>query len=274
MLIDTHCHLMDPQFKADLASVIERTASYGVLKLMNLGYDVASSADSVRMASGEFRETMVRDFSQRGVTSPVPVFFASQGMHPHEAKHTTDAILQHFSDVILTNESVKVIGETGLDYFYMHSPRDFQLSSLRRHMTLARETGLPVSIHTRDAQEDMLGVLREFPEVRCVMHCFVQDLEYANAVLAMPVGHILSFGGVATYPKSGAIHDVIARVPEDRFVLETDCPYLAPQKRRGERNEPAYMAAGICETVASVRDWSLEKTAQRTSETAMKFFGL
>lgn len=273
VLVDTHCHLMDSQFKADLASVVERAALGGVLKLMNLGYDVASSAESVRMASNAFREEMTRDFSQRGVLAPVPLFFASQGMHPHEAKHATDSILQHFLYTIRRESSVKMIGETGLDYFYMHSPREAQLSSLRSHMVLARETGLPISIHTRDAQEDMLIVLREFPDVRCIMHCFVQDKEYAREILAMPAGHVLAFGGVVTYPKSVSLRDVVAEVPEDRFVLETDSPYLAPQAHRGQRNEPAYMTE-TAKVVAEARGVGVEEVMARASLTSERFLGI
>lgn len=277
MLIDTHCHLMEPHFKADVALVLRNSALAGVLKLLNIGCHVEGSRESDRMCREAYLD-QVR--SQLGSSDVVlPEIYGSQGIHPHDSNQTTDAVIGDFLSVIRSNSRIKVIGETGLDYHYMNQPRDVQLSSLRMHMKLAEETGLPVSIHCRDAvdsfdaRRDMLIVLSEFPRVRCVMHCFVQDQEYADSVLAMSIGHILSFSGVLTYPASDGLRKIASGLPADRFVVETDCPYLTPQIFRGRRNEPVYVIE-TARVLAQARGVGVGEIEEFTSATAERFFGL
>lgn len=266
MLIDTHCHLMEPHFKADLASVIERSALAGVLKLVNIGCHLEASRDSDRMC----RE--VRD-------GGLPQIFGSQGIHPHDSNQTTDEVMAEFLRVIRENSRIVVVGETGLDYFYMKQPKEVQVASLRKHMQLAQEVNLPVSIHCRDAaesfeaREDMLRMLSEFPRVRCVMHCFSQDRAYAEEVLAMSAGHILSFSGTVTYLSADEVRQVAVMVPSDRVVVETDCPYLTPQVFRGKRNEPAFVVE-TAKVMAALRGESFEKFSEISSANAERFFGI
>ncbi|MCX6733975.1 MAG: TatD family hydrolase [Candidatus Peregrinibacteria bacterium] len=276
MLIDTHCHLMEPHFKADVASVLQNSALAGVSKLLNIGCHLEGSRDSDCMCRPEYLKEIEGILGDNAI---LPQIYGSQGIHPHDSNQTTDEVMGDFEKVIRSNKRIVVIGETGLDYFYMNQPKEMQLSSLRKHMVLAEETGLPVSIHCRDAadsleaRKDMLRILAEFPKVRCVMHCFVQDQEYADAVLAMPVGHILSFGGVVTYPSSEALRKVASGVPVDRFVVETDSPYLTPQAFRGKRNEPAFVVA-TAKVLAEVRGVEVEEIERLTNGTAERFFGI
>ncbi len=276
MFIDTHCHLMEAHFKADVALVLQRSALAGVSKLLNIGCHLEGSRESDRMCRPEYLEE-IRGLLGASVT--LPEIYGSQGIHPHDSNQTTDEVMGDFEKVIRSNRRIVAIGETGLDYFYMNQPREVQLSSLRKHMVLAQEVGLPVSIHCRDAidsldaRKDMLKILAEFPKVRCVMHCFVQDQEYADAVLAMPGGHILSFGGVVTYPSSEALRKIASYVPADRFVIETDSPYLTAQAFRGKRNEPAFVVA-TGKVLAEVRGVEVGEIEKLTGGTAERFFGI
>lgn len=257
---------MESHFKADVASVLERSALAGVLKLMNVGCHLEGSRDSDRMS----REV-------RG--AELPQIFGSQGIHPHDSNQTNDEVMAEFLRVIRENSRIVVVGETGLDYFYMRQPKEVQIGSLRKHMQLAQETGLPVSIHCRDpeksfeAREDMLRMLSDFPGVRCVMHCFSQDRAYAEEVLAMPAGHIISFSGTVSYPSAEEIRQVAVMVPADRIVVETDCPYLTPQVFRGKRNEPAFVVE-TAKVVAELRGESFEKFSELSSANAERFFGI
>lgn len=277
MIIDTHCHLMEPHFKADLASVIQNSALAGVLKLINIGCHLEGSKESDRMCRPEFIDQISIRLGLEG--AKLPVMYGSQGIHPHDSNQTTDEVMEGFLHIIRSNSKIVVIGETGLDYFYMTQPKEVQLMSLRKHMQLAEETGLPVSIHCRDAlvsieaRRDMLMVLKEFPKVRCVMHCFSQDREYAQEVLNMKAGHIVSFGGTITYASNEEVRKVAKEVASGRFVVETDCPYLTPQVFRGKRNEPAFVVESV-KFLAELRGESIEELNDFTSRNAEEFFGI
>jgi TatD DNase family protein len=217
--------------------------------------------------------------NELGANAQLPEIFGAQGVHPHDANQITDEIMAEFLRVIRNNKRIVALGETGLDYFFMRQSRESQIEAFRKHLDLARETGLPISLHCRDAKGerdarmDVLNILRDFPTVRCVMHCFSQDQEYADEVLRMPAGHILSFSGTVTYKGSDEIRCVAACVPSDRFVIETDCPYLAPQAIRGKRNEPAYIVE-TASFLANLREESFEKLAEATTDNAERFFGI
>lgn len=272
---------MESHFKADVASVIERSALAGVLKLVNIGCNLEGSRESDRMSREGFLEEMFfgleKDMKQEQRDRILPGIFGSQGIHPHDSNETTDEVMGEFLNAIHRNKKIVVIGETGLDYFYMKQPKEIQIESLRKHMQLAQETRLPVSIHCRDpeksfeAREDMLRMLSEFPGVRCVMHCYSQDRAYAEEVLAMPVGHIISFSGTVSYPSADPVRQVAAMIPADRIVVETDCPYLTPQAFRGKRNEPAFVVE-TAKVVAELRGESLEKFSEISSTNAERFF--
>lgn len=267
---------MEPVFEADLASIVQKSALAGVLKLVNIACHVEGSRQSATMCTPEFEKRLR---SELGESVQLPEIFGAQGVHPHDANQVTDEIMNEFLSVIKDNKRVVAIGETGLDYFFMHQPRDVQLTAFRKHLELARETGLPISLHCRDAKDshdarkDVLKILQEFPTVRCVMHCFSQDQEYAAEVLSMPAGHILSFSGTVTYKGSDEIRGVAASVAPDRFVVETDCPYLAPQTFRGKRNEPAFVVE-TAKFLANLRGESFERLAEITTGSAERFFGI
>lgn len=268
---------MESHFKADVALVLRSSALAGVLKLLNIGCHLEGSRESDRMCRESYLDEVRTELGSPDAL--LPEIYGSQGIHPHDSNQTTDVVISEFLSVIRSNSRIKVIGETGLDYHYMNQPREVQLSSLRMHMKLAEECGLPVSIHCRDAvdsldaRRDILMILREFPAVRCVMHCFVQDQEYADAVLAMPSGHILSFSGVVTYGASDALRKIASGLPADRFVVETDCPYLTPQTFRGKRNEPAFVVE-TAKVLAGVRGVGFSEIENLTSATAERFFGI
>lgn len=281
MIIDTHCHLMEIQFKADLQAVLRRAALERVKGILNLGCDIQGSLLSDEMCRIDYQKKLVNDLVEMGIVADrVPVLYGSQGVHPHDSNQTTDDVMENFGKTIHSNSRIVVVGETGLDYFYMNQPQEVQLASLRRHMVLAGEVGLPVSLHCRDsvsgagdAARDILMVMREFPRVRCVMHCFSQDQEFADRVLEMSAGHILSFSGVVTYPKSEVLRRVAVTVPADRMVVETDAPYLAPQPYRGKRNEPAFLGETV-KYIAQLRGLKYDQFAQQSMENAKRFFAL
>ena len=272
MIFDTHCHLMETQFEADLSAALRRAALNRVFDLLNLGCDVQGSLLSDEMCRNEYQEKMAKELAEKGIVR-APKLYGSQGVHPHDSNQTTDEVLGVFLRTIRENSNIVIVGETGLDYFYMNQPKEVQLESLRRHMSLAQETGLPVCIHTRDAAEDTLMVLQEFPKVRCIMHCFSQDRAYAEEVLAMPAGHVISLSGVVTYPKNEELRQVAAIVPAARLVIETDSPYLAPQPSRGKRNEPAYITE-TAKYIAEARGVTFEMLAEQTTQNAKRFLGI
>lgn len=269
MFFDTHCHLMDAKFEAEIPAVLARAALDRVFDLLNLGCNVQDSLLSDKMCRDDYIQGVAKELAEKGI-SRVPTLYGSQGVHPHDSNQTNDEVLQTFMKAIASNPKIVIIGETGLDYFYMNQPREVQLDSLRRHMALAQEVNLPVSLHTRDAAADMLMIMKEFPAVRCLMHCFSEDREFAERVLEMPAGNIISLSGVVTYPRSDELRRVAAMVPEDRLVIETDAPYLTPQAKRGKRNEPAFVAE-TAKVVADIRGVSLEVFAKQTTENAKRF---
>ena len=223
-ITDSHCHLDFPQFEGELGDLIERAAARGVYRMVTI-------CTRLRL------EPSVRQIAE----SHAPVFYAA-GTHPMSA---AEEPLATVDDLIALARHPKFvgIGETGLDYHYTAESKDVQQSSLRIHIEAARETGLPLIIHARDADEDMARILTE--EFRngaytCVMHCFSSGADLAKA--ALDLGFYLSMSGIAAFPKSGALRDIFAAAPVDRVLVETDAPYLAPPPNRGKRNEPAFVA--------------------------------
>lgn len=253
MLVDTHAHLMDPKFFPDLSEVLKRTRGSGVQKIVNVGCTVRDSEESLKMA-------LQYDF-----------LWGTQGLHPSDFADFSDELMRKFYEIAKSNRKIIAIGETGLDYHYENVDPQRQQESLRSQMCLAQELDLPVIIHCRQAERDMLKILQEFPRVRCVMHCFSQDREYAQNVLEM--GHFFSFSGTLTYPKSDEVRTVAAILPADRILIETDSPYLPPQSRRGKRNEPSCIVETV-QKLAEIRGVSFDEIAALTTKNAGKFFGI
>jgi TatD DNase family protein len=247
MLIDSHVNLHHPQFADDQQAVIDRAREAGV-KLMVTISDKVSSFEAVHAIA------MAHDD-----------IWCTVGTHPHEAKENPQLTAADLID-LAGRPKVVGIGETGLDFHYDWSPRDVQAQVFRQHIAAARETGLPLVVHTREADQLMGDILEEEygrAPFRILMHCYTSGAELARRVAAL--GAWFSVSGIATFKAADEVRAVIADMPADRIMLETDCPYLAPAPMRGRRNEPAYLPH-ILEKLAEIRGWTLEEAEKRTED--------
>jgi TatD DNase family protein len=251
-MIDTHCHLTMKEFDADREDVVRRTLECGIEAVITVGSDFAQSAEAVRLAE---RYDSV---------------YAAVGIHPHDAKDCSDAAL---GTIRQWTEEAKVIaiGETGLDYHYDHSPRDVQQDVFVRHLLLARETGLPVIVHSREAKSDTLRILRGSGLNRGVLHCFSGDRDMAEQAMAM--GFSISFAGPVTFKKTQDLKELARLVPDDFILVETDAPYLSPEPLRGKRNEPCHMVHTL-RHIAELRGISPTDLARITTLNARRLFGI
>ena len=253
MLVDTHAHLNFPQFSEDREETIERARLAGVTLIVNIGTDAAVSREAAILAE-QFASV-----------------FATAGFHPHDVEKVDE---QGFRELpaLLSHEKVVAVGETGLDFFRDYSPRDLQEDSFRRHIRLSRDTGLPMVVHSRAAEDRVMDVLEEegAGEVGGVLHCFGGDLDQAKR--GIDLGFFIGFGGSITYRKSASL-SLALKVSSDRVVLETDAPYLAPQPYRGQRNEPAYVRT-IAEFLAGEMHEQAEYLFRRTTQNALRLFGI
>jgi TatD DNase family protein len=257
MLIDTHAHLFDERFAADLPAVLDRAAAAGVERVVCLGIDRESNRRSVRIAN---------DY---------PLVVAAVGIQPN---HVAEAAPGDWDEVVRLAETeprVVAIGETGLDRYWDRAPFALQEEYFARHIELARRLGKPFVIHCREAEADVVRVLRsEYARhgpVRAVMHSFSGDRATARACLEM--GLYISFAGMLTYPSAGDLREVAREVPLDRVLVETDCPYLAPQPVRGKRNEPAYVAHTAA-VLATLKGVTVAELSEQTTRNARALFGL
>ena len=275
--VDTHAHLDDRQFDGDRDAVVRRAAQAGVQWMVTIGADLPSSRAAVALCER------------------YPNVYAAVGIHPHDAKLLDRATLDTLRD-LAAHPRVVAIGEIGLDYYRDRSPRDVQCTALEAQLALATELGKPAVIHIRDqpgqrtAYDDTLSILRTWlpdaqppdpqtpklpnpqtPQPPGVLHCFSGDLQMAQAALAL--GFCVGVDGPVTYPSAGDLRAIVAQLPLDRLLLETDCPYLPPQAWRGRRNEPAYLTY-IAATVAEVKGVDLAKVAEVTTANAARLFRL
>jgi TatD DNase family protein len=253
-LFDTHAHLHFPDFAGDLADVLARARGAGVRGVLTVGTDVETSRAALALAE---READV---------------WATVGVHPHDASAATDAALAELAQLVHHPRALAV-GEIGLDYFRNLSPREDQHRTFTRLLRLARDAGKPVVIHCREAYDDVLRLLADerVADLGGIMHCFSGTADIARR--ALDLGLVISMAGPVTYPNARALPEVARLVPDDRLVVETDCPYLPPQRWRGKRNEPAYVVATAAR-VAELRGEPLETLAARTSATARRVLGL
>lgn len=253
MLTDTHCHLDDPRFNADRPAVLDRARAAGVTRIITIGYDLASSQSGVEMAGS------------------LPGVFTAVGVHPHDAAGTPTGYIESLRRLTALPRVVAV-GEIGLDFYRDLSPRPVQREVFTAQLRLARELGLPVVIHCRDAHGEVYEILkREAAGLTGVMHCFSGSWEEAKRFLAL--GFHISIAGPVTFPQSSKLVEVARRVPLDRLLLETDAPYLTPVPHRGKRNEPAYLVHTV-QKVAEIRGMSLADLAAATTESAARLFRL
>jgi TatD DNase family protein len=252
MLIDSHVNLHAPQFDEDREAVITRGLAAGVRLMVNI-CDRVSNYEKVRLVAQH------------------PDIWCTVGTHPHEAKENPALSPQTLID-IAADPRVVGIGECGLDFHYDLSPRDVQAQVFRTHCAAARETGLPLVVHTREADEMMGDILEEehakgaFP---LLMHCYTSGPELARRAAAL--GAWFSVSGIATFKAAEDVRAVIREMPEDRIILETDCPYLAPVPHRGRRNEPAFLPQ-VATKLAEIRGWSVPETEARTADAFFALF--
>jgi TatD DNase family protein len=253
MLVDSHCHLDFPDFAGERDAVIARAREAGVRLMVTISTRVRRF-DTIRQIAEAHEEV-----------------YCSVGTHPHNAGEETDVTADELVE-LAAYPKVVAIGEAGLDYFYDKAPRAAQASGLRVHIEAARRTGLPLVIHSRDADDDMAAILREesaagtFP---FVMHCFSSGRDLAEA--AIELGGYVSFSGILTFKNSQELRDIARDLPLDRLLVETDAPYLAPTPYRGKRNEPAYVAH-TATVLADVKGLSPQALAERTTENFFRLF--
>jgi TatD DNase family protein len=254
MLIDSHAHIQGKEYAGEAAAVLERAQTAGVGRVIAVGGagDMTSNTGALALAN-TFENV-----------------YATVGMHPHDAKDVTPEDLVQLQK--LTQEpKVVAVGESGLDYYYSHSPHDVQRRVFLQFVRMAIETNMPLVVHERDAAQDAAEILRHEGggKLRGVIHCFTGSYEAACAYLDL--GFYLSFTGIITFKNAEPLRDVVRKVPLDRMLVETDSPYLTPVPYRGRRNEPAYVRL-VAETVASVKSASLEQVARVTTENVEALF--
>ncbi|HEY9086298.1 MAG TPA: TatD family hydrolase [Candidatus Tyrphobacter sp.] len=253
-MIDSHAHVHDRAFDEDRDAVMARARESGVESIITVGCDLADSRRAIDVAA------------QYGI-------LASVGIHPHEAKDAPDDIAAAFAP-LLEERGVVGIGETGLDFYYDHSPHDVQERALRAQIHIARERALPLIFHIRDAHERFVEVLREelAPGTRGVVHCFTGNAAQAR-VYVEEFGLFLGIGGVITFKTAGPLRDTVKAVGLEALLLETDCPYLAPTPMRGKRNEPAFLTH-VVERIAQMLGVDRATVVNSTTRNATSLFGI
>lgn len=260
MLVDAHCHLFDRQFDADRAEVVERAAAAGVGHLVVIGGSKAATQAAF-------------DYAERSAEGGHPSISVVAGLHPHDAKEWTGEYETWLRETVTPTPQrpgAAALGEIGLDYHYDHSPRDIQRQVFETQLALAQELTLPVVIHAREADDDVLAILRAFPKVRAVLHSFSSGRALFEGALTL--GHWVSFSGMATF-KNWQMDDLIRAVPSGRLMVETDSPYLAPVPHRGKRNEPAFVRQ-VAERVAGVRGAGVAQVEAETTAACRDFFNI
>jgi TatD DNase family protein len=238
-VIDSHCHLADPAFDSDREAVIERARAAGLAHALCI-LSAGDSAEADRAVE---------------LTRLWPAIRFGVGVHPHQAGQFAGREAEAASlvrDVIARTPATRAVGEIGLDYHYDFAPRPVQQAVFRAQIRIARDLGLPIVIHTRDAEDDTIAILREeaATDVRGVLHCFTGTSRLADEGLTL--GMHISFAGIVTFPKAGTLREIAGRVPTGRLLCETDSPYLAPTPYRGKRNEPAWVVR-VAEELAAAR---------------------
>jgi TatD DNase family protein len=254
MLCDSHCHLTDAQFDTDREAVIERARAAGIARLIVIGANGDFSHNEKAIALAEEHAEV----------------FVVVGVHPHDAKTITPETYTQIR-ALVHHPKVVGLGETGLDFYYDNSPREDQRTHFRKFIVLARELGLPLSMHVRDAYAEAAQTLQIDGEgqIRGVMHCFTGSVDEAKMLLDL--GLFISFSGIVTFKSASALRDAAKAVPLERLLIETDCPLLAPVPYRGKRNEPAYVVQ-VAKTLAEVKGISFTEIAEATQRNSQLLF--
>ena len=253
MLFDTHAHMDDRAFDEDRLELIASLPTQGVALVMNPGCSLVSSRNANAL-SKQF------DF-----------LYAAVGSHPDAADEVNEAVLEEYRQLCRNNPKIKAIGEIGLDYHYEDIPREIQLQAFRAQMALAAELNLPVIVHEREAHADGMAVVDEFPSVKGVFHCYSGSAEMALELVKR--GWYIGFTGVLTFKNARKALEVAAAIPLERLVLETDCPYMAPEPFRGKRNHPGYLYR-MAERLAELRGVPVEEIHRITTENGKRLYNI
>ena len=250
-MIDTHCHLTDPRLRSQLAGVLARAAAAGVSRVVTIGTDLADDEATVALCR------------------TLPNVRCAIGVHPN---YTHEADLNDLPRLraLQSDPAVVALGEMGLDYFHKYAPRERQLAFFEPQLALARELDRPVVIHSREATDDTLAVMRNFPGVRAVFHCFTGTPAEARRIL--DAGYLLGFTGAVTFKKNDALREAVALTPPDRMLVETDAPYLTPEPKRSQKTNEPGLVVHVAETVARVTGVSVEEVDRRTTANASAFY--
>ena len=251
MLFDTHAHMDDRAFDADREELLRSLPEQGLKLVMNPGCSLESSRNVSRL-------TREYDF-----------LYGAVGSHPDAADEVNDAVLAEYRELCKLNSKIRAIGEIGLDYHYEDIPRQIQMQAFRSQMELARELDLPVIVHERDAHEDGMSVVRDFPTVTGVFHCYSGSAEMVRQLVDK--GWYIGFTGVLTFKNARKAVEVASCIPLERIVLETDCPYMAPEPFRGKRNHPGYLYR-MAEKLAEIRGMSVEEIHAVTTENGRRLY--
>jgi len=253
MFIDTHAHLTMPEYN-DLNDVLARAREAKIEAIVNASFDLGSSEGSLKLAQEH-------DF-----------IYAAIGIHPHDADKVNEASMSEIRSMA-NNKKVVAIGETGLDYHYHKETKDLQIEAFRKFLRLARELNKPVIVHCREAQEDTIKVMKEENkgDLRGVFHCFAGDDELID--FAKEIGFYISFTGTVTFKKAHQVRENVQKTPIEMLLLETDCPYLAPEPYRGKRNEPSYIPI-MARAIADLKRIPIEELAAATTKNARRLFSI
>ena len=253
MLFDTHAHMDDRAFDIDREELLNDLPNQGIQLLMNPGCSLESSYNASKL-------------SQK-----YDYIYAAVGSHPDVADEVNENVLEEYRKLCKLNPKIRAIGEIGLDYHYEDIPREIQLKAFRMQMELARELGLPAIVHERDAHEDGMAVVKEFPETCGVFHCYSGSAEMAKELVKR--GWYIGFTGVLTFKNARKAIEVASQIPLDRIVLETDCPYMSPEPFRGKRNDPGKLYR-MAERLAEIRGMTLEEIHEITTENGKRLYRL
>lgn len=251
MLVDSHCHLNFPQLVNDLDNVIERAKQAGVKYLLTVNTSL-NEAVTIQKIADKYDNV-----------------FCSVGVHPHESKFFKSDDLESQIIELCKHSKVVALGETGLDYYYNNSEKDEQINCFEMHLKNVSKLDLPVIVHTRDADEDTINCLKKFPGIKGVLHCFSGSKELAKQ--ALDLGFYISFSGIITFKTAGDLREVVKFVPDDRLLVETDSPFLAPIPHRGKPCEPAFTRI-TAELVAELREKPFEEIAKITTDNFFRLF--
>lgn len=251
MLFDTHAHINDPVFDEDRHELLMGLSEKGVSLVMNPGCSLENSRQAVALS-----ETY-------------PFMYAAVGTHPDTADEVNDQVIEEYRKLCKLHSKVKAIGEIGVDYYYETVPRDIQLRAFEMQMELAREVKLPVIIHERNAHDDGMRMVKKYKDVTGVFHCYSGSAEMARQLVDM--GWYIGFTGVLTFKNARKAVETAQRIPLDRIVLETDCPFMAPEPFRGKRNDPGYLYR-MAERLAELRNISVEEVCRITTENAKRLY--